>query len=325
MIPIRDTTVSKSLPVVTWTIMGLNGLVFLLQLSMPAGTLEGFIYQYGLVPAKFTVPSIAAWFSFPASLFTFVSYMFLHGSFMHFVGNMWFLYLFGDNVEDHLGAVRYIGFYLAGGLVAGACHFLLNPHSPMPTIGASGAIAAVMGGYFLRYPRARILTLIPIIIIPLFIEIPAFLFLGAWFVIQFFNAAGSGGGSGIAWWAHVGGFLAGMILIRFGPALPAPDLHPRLQTATRRKATPRLQVIPVTPVPGTPDLEGPLEITTVESLAGARKMVNIPWGFYKRMIRVTVPPGVKTGTRLRLAGLGRALDGNGRGDLYLVVKIHHGI
>jgi hypothetical protein len=196
-----------------------------------------------------------------------------------------------------------------------------------------------MGAYFLLYPRARVLTLIPIIIIPWFVEIPAFLFLGVWFVIQFFNAAGSGAGSGIAWWAHVGGFLAGMALVKLSPALPETGADDRLRKVTARKTTPRFQVISTVPGNGVPgdsvpddgltgsgvsyDLTGRLDVSTLEALLGTHKLVNIPWGFYKRMYRVKVPPGVKQGTRLRLAGMGRVRPDATRGDLFLVVDIRN--
>ncbi len=324
MIPIRDTTVSRSVPVVTRAIMGINVLVFLAQWQMGPDALTRFVYLYGLVPAKFTVPEISAWFSLSGRLFTFLSYMFIHGGFWHLVGNMWFLHLFGDNVEDHLGAPAFMGFYITGGIASALFHFMLNPLSNVPTIGASGAIAAVMGAYFILYPRARILTLIPIIIIPWFVEIPAFLFLGIWFIMQFFNATGSSGGEGVAWWAHVGGFVAGIFMIRWGPKPASSGPDTRVRQMIRRTKSPRLQVIQASPVPGTADLVGTLEITTVESLAGARKIVNIPWGFYKRIYRVTVPPGVKSGTRLRLAGMGQSMGGQGRGDMYLKIEITHG-
>jgi membrane associated rhomboid family serine protease len=128
---------------------------------------------------------------------------------------MWMLYIFGDNVEDHLGPFRYVAFYFLCGIFSGAFHLFTNIHSNVPVIGASGAIAGVMGAYLLLYPGARILTLIPIFIFPLFIEIPAYFFLGFWFLLQFLNAAGSiHGASEIAWWAHVGGFMAGLLLHR---------------------------------------------------------------------------------------------------------------
>jgi membrane associated rhomboid family serine protease len=145
--------------------------------------------------------------------------MFLHGGWMHLIGNMWMLLIFGDNVEDRLGHWRYLFFYLLLGLISGFIHLLSNPTSTMPTVGASGAIAGIMGGYFLLFPRARVLTLVPIIIFIQFIEIPAFIFLGLWFLMQFLMGtsgllSGSLESSGIAWWAHIGGFIAGLFLIR---------------------------------------------------------------------------------------------------------------
>lgn len=138
---------------------------------------------------------------------------------MHLIGNMWMLLIFGDNVEDRLGHWRYLFFYLLLGLISGFIHLLSNPTSTMPTVGASGAIAGIMGGYFLLFPRARVLTLVPIIIFIQFIEIPAFIFLGLWFLMQFLMGtsgllSGSLESSGIAWWAHIGGFIAGLFLIR---------------------------------------------------------------------------------------------------------------
>jgi hypothetical protein len=252
--------------------------------------------------------------------------MFLHGGLWHFLGNMWFLYIFGDNVEEHLGSLRFAVFYLLSGIASVLLHFMLNPLSTIPTIGASGAIAGVMGAYFILYPSSKILTLIPIIIIPWFVEIPAFLFLGFWFVMQFFNAAGSSGGAGIAWWAHVGGFVAGVLMIRWIPAGTAAGFgtQHRVARMMQRTTSPKLQVIHAFPIPGTLDLAGTLEITTVEALAGARKIVNIPWGFYKRIYRVTVPAGVKPGARLRLVGMGQTSGPHTRGDMYLKIEIRHG-
>ena len=322
MIPIRDTQPSGSVPVVTYFIMGLNTMVFLAQLGM-GPELDRFVYTYGLVPAKFTVPELSAWFSFPGALLSFFTYMFLHGGFWHFIGNMWFLYLFGDNVEEHLGFFRFAGFYLLCGIASALLHFTLNPMSTVPTIGASGAIAGVMGAYFILYPRARVLTLIPIIIIPWFVELPAFIFLGLWFAIQFFNAAGSGS-SGIAWWAHVGGFITGIILIKLGPKVPQPKAVEKLRAATARKKTPKLQRISVKPANDSLNLHGTIEISPIEAVSGTHKIVNIPWGFYKRLYRVSVPPGVKEGTRLRLGGMGRGdASGASRGDLYLTVSIRN--
>lgn len=324
MIPIRDTLPSRCVPVATYLIMGINALVFLAQFGMGSEA-DRFIYIYGLVPAKFTLPAISELFSFWGALLSFFTYMFLHGGFWHFIGNMWFLYLFGDNVEDHLGSFRFAGFYILCGIASALLHFSLNPVSTVPTIGASGAIAGVMGAYFILYPRARVLTLIPIIIIPWFIELPAFIFLGLWFLMQFFNAAGStSGGSGIAWWAHVGGFIAGIILIRIVPKLPQPSSAEGLRRVTAKKKTPKLQHIAVKSLDNSLDLYGSIEISSIESISGTRKIVNIPWGFYKRIYRVVIPPGVKAGTRLRLSGMGRGdADTPSRGDLYLTVTIRN--
>ena len=324
MIPIRDTTPSESVPVVTYGIMALNTLVFLVTLGLSPGEVTPFVYRYGLVPAKFTVPEISAWFSLSSLLFSTISYMFLHGGLWHFVGNMWFLYIFGDNVENYLGSLRFTCFYLLSGLASALLHFMLNPMSNVPTIGASGSIAGVMGAYFILYPRSKILTLIPILIIPWFVEIPAFLFLGFWFMMQFFNAAG-GGSSGIAWWAHVGGFVAGMVMVKMSPRIPETGAGARLKRVTARRRTPQLQVIHATPLGQTPDLSGEIAISSLEALTGTRKIVNIPWGFYKRLYQVRVPAGVKSGTRLRLAGMGRANGEAGRGDMYLTVVIKNAI
>jgi hypothetical protein len=137
--------------------------------------------------------------------------MFLHGGFLHLLGNMWFLYIFGDNVEDRLGPSRFLAFYILSGMAAALIHLVTNWHSPLPTIGASGAIAGVMGAYFLLFPRARVLTMVPIFFFPLLFELPAIFFLGYWVLIQFFYASVSGGqAGGVAWWAHIGGFIFGL-------------------------------------------------------------------------------------------------------------------
>ncbi|MDY0220778.1 MAG: rhomboid family intramembrane serine protease [Desulfobacterium sp.] len=324
MIPIRDTTPSGNVPVVTYGIMALNTLVFLISMGLSPSDTAVFVYRYGFVPAKITVPEISAWFSFSSLLFSTVSYMFLHGGLWHFVGNMWFLYIFGDNVEGFFGSLRFAGFYLVSGLASASLHFMFNPLSNIPTIGASGSIAGVMGAYFILYPRSKILTLIPIIIIPWFVEIPAFLFLGFWFLMQFFNAAG-GQNSGIAWWAHVGGFLAGIAMVKLSSRIPRSVAGEKLKRMTARKKTPQLQVIHPAPLGHTPDLAGEIVISSLEAFTGTRKIVNIPWGFYNRLYRVKVPPGVKQGTKLRLAGMGRDNLKGSRGDMYLGVVIKNAI
>jgi len=304
--------------------MGINLLIFVLQIQIGFNN-EVFFYSYGLVPAKYTVPEMARHFSPGNQFFSIFSYMFLHGGFLHFIGNMWFLYIFGDNVEDHFGALRFLGFYLICGIISGLFHFILNPVSMVPTIGASGAIAGVMGAYFLLYPKSRILTIIPIIIFPWFVEIPAFIFLGIWFFIQFINAAGSSAGSGIAWWAHIGGFVAGLAMVKLNKNLPQTGSKEKIRQFTTKKHTPRLQMIVASGSPDNPDLYGNINITSIEAIAGTNKMVTIPWGFYKPLYRVKIPPGVKQGTRLKLSGMGKSMQNGIKGDMYLVVNVKNAI
>ncbi len=327
MIPIRDNQPSNSLPVVTYILMGINLLVFLLQMQIASGE-EVFFYSYGLVPAKYTVYEMSRHFSITNQVFSIFTYMFLHGGFLHFLGNMWSLYIFGDNVEEYFGPLRFAGFYVICGIISGLFHFFINPISMVPTIGASGAIAGVMGAYFLLYPKARILTVIPIIIIPWFVEIPAFIFLGFWFLIQFFNAAGSGAGSGIAWWAHIGGFIAGLVLVKLNKKMPKTGADQKISQFTIKKHTPKLQMIMADGNPINPeslDLFGNIDITSIEAISGSTKMVTIPWGFYKPLYKVKIPAGIKHGTKLRLAGMGKSIDGTTKGDMYLRVIIKNAI
>jgi membrane associated rhomboid family serine protease len=321
MIPIRDTIPSKNYPIVNTTIIGINVILYLIEMAQ-GPNLDRFVYIYGLVPARYSVPQIASYFTFGQQALSLVSFMFLHGGFWHILGNMWFLFIFGDNVEDRLGPFRYLVFYLLCGLVSGLSQLFFNFHSNVPTIGASGAIAGVMGAYLILYPHSKILTLIPIIFIPWFIEIPAFFFLGFWFFLQFINAAGSHGHiSGIAWWAHIGGFVFGMVCSKIFLALPETGVSDKLRRVTAKRKTHRLQVI--RPVgPGTdPNLYGTLNITAFEAMVGTQKLVNIPWGFQKRIVKVKVPPGVKEGSKLRLRGLGKLAADDQQGDLYLKVMI----
>jgi membrane associated rhomboid family serine protease len=209
MFPLQDTVPSRSVPLMTWTIILINGIAILYELSLSSEQLEQFLETLGMVPARLAIDSDAY-----LTLFT---CMFLHGSWMHFIGNMWMLYLFGDNVEDRMGPGRYLIFYLLCGLAAGVTHYLTNYGSTVPTIGASGAIAGVLGAYFVLFPTARVITLVPILFIPLFFEIPAIVFLGIWFVSQLFSGTlsllSTQDYGGVAWWAHVGGFVAGIILL----------------------------------------------------------------------------------------------------------------
>jgi membrane associated rhomboid family serine protease len=322
MIPIRDTIQSKNYPVMTMAIIAVNVAAWFMEPSQD-WDMNRFMVLYGLVPARYTVDAVAEHFTLLQQTFSFLSFMFLHAGIFHLLGNMWFLYIFGDNVEDRLGPVRFLVFYLLCGWASGLSHFAFNMESQIPIVGASGAIAGVMGAYFVLYPRARVLTLIPLLFIPYFIEIPAAFFLGIWFLIQFLSASleGSVGGGGIAWWAHVGGFLFGVLFYYLVRMIPATGVSARLQEATVRRRTPRLQVLRTSRETGGYDVYGTIMITPEEAREGTRKMVNIPAGFRKRLFRVMVPSGVSTGTMLKLAGLGEKKDAGARGDAYLRVIV----
>ncbi len=321
MIPLRDTAQSRNYPVVNNAIIAINILFFLIELSKGPG-LDQFIQTYGLVPARYSVPEIGALYGPSQQAIAFLTFMFLHGGFWHLLGNMWFLYIFGDNIEDLLGHARYLIFYIMCGLASGLFHLLISSNSTIPTIGASGAIAGVMGAYLISYPRAKILTLIPIIVIPYFIEVPAFFFLGIWFLFQFLNAAGSSAqGGGIAWWAHIGGFVFGILFLKMFLMFPEGGITHRLRMATSKKKTPRLQVIRMAASDADPHLHGDIVITPQEARLGAQKLVNIPWGFQTRLFKVTIPSGIDNNAILRLRGMGRRMLDGHSGDLYLHVLI----
>jgi len=230
MIPIRDDTPRYSTPYVTYFIIALNVVVFLFELSVGAQShrqLNRFIYEFGVVPLRFErALAGSSAISLPGLSLTVLTSMFLHGGWLHIIGNMWFLWIFGDNIEDYLGHFPYLIFYLVAGYAAAFTHILLNPSSNLPTVGASGAIAGVMGAYFVLYPRARVLTLVPLIIFFTFWWLPAWVMLGYWFVVQFLMGAAtsiaetSQSTGGVAVWAHVGGFVAGIILIKLMPQRP---------------------------------------------------------------------------------------------------------
>lgn len=321
MIPIRDTIQSKNYPVVNTTIIAINVMIYFVEMAK-GPSLNEFIFTYGLIPARYSNPEVGSYFTPGQQVFALLSFMFLHGGFWHLLGNMWSLYIFGDNVEDRLGHLRYLLFYLICGWASGFSHLFFNWHSQVPTIGASGAIAGVMGAYFILYPSSRILTLIPIFFIPYFLEIPAFFFLGIWFLLQFLSAAGSHGQTtGVAWWAHVGGFVFGILFLKFFLKIPELGMTSKLRRTTAKRKTPRLQVIRTTGSSGDPHLYGHISITPREAQYGTIKLVNIPWGFQKRLFRVKIPPGVSHGTNLRLAGMGKQVRDGRRGDLYLKVLV----
>ncbi len=221
MIPLRDDQPIFSTPFINYFLIVLNVVAFLFELSVgmnsPA-TLNGFISVFGIVPQHTVAVLTGQSYDSPATaILPFFTSMFLHASFAHLAGNMLFLWIFGDNVEDYLGHFRYLIFYLGTGIAAAIAQILLNPSSPVPTVGASGAIAGVMGAYFILYPRARVLTWFP----PIFLfHVPAWLMLGYWFLVQFLSgtatsiAVTSATGAGIAFWAHVGGFVTGVLMIK---------------------------------------------------------------------------------------------------------------
>jgi membrane associated rhomboid family serine protease len=213
--PIRDTIPRRHTPVATWLLIAVNVLVFLLEIANPAPLVERMTYLFGIVPARYTNPDWARWVGFPASYWPFVTSMFLHGGWLHVIGNMWALWIFGDNVEDRMGPLRFLLFYAICGVAAALVHLLTNAGSTVPAIGASGAIAGVMAAYFILFPKARIVAMFPIVFWPVFFEVPAFLYLGFWFFVQFFSGATAllspEQASGIAWWAHIGGFATGAL------------------------------------------------------------------------------------------------------------------
>jgi len=217
MFPLHDTIPSRNTPLMTRGLILVNAVVFFFELTLSERSLEQFFYLFGIVPARYAHPDWAAWVGFPVEdYWPFLTHQFLHGGWTHFLGNMWTLWIFGDNVEDRMGPVRFLIFYLLCGVAAGLVQFFSQPSSTVPCIGASGAISGVMGAYLLWFPRSRIIMVVPLFFLPYFIEVSAFLYLGWWFLIQLFSGtlslAASGHVGGIAWWAHVGGFVAGAVL-----------------------------------------------------------------------------------------------------------------
>jgi membrane associated rhomboid family serine protease len=221
MIPIRDDAPRALTPYVTYSLIALNVLVFIFEASLPHYELNRFIAQFGVIPAQFTRGIDIT------NIVTLLSSTFLHGGWIHLIANMWALYIFGDNVEDYLGGFKYLLLYLSCGILASLAQIFFNPHSTIPVVGASGAIAGVMGAYFFLFPAARVLTILPIFFV-FFLWLPAWVVLGYWFLAQFVNGAATTiahtsstapSMGGIAFWAHVGGFIAGLTLVKV--------LHPR--------------------------------------------------------------------------------------------------
>jgi len=211
MFPLYDTVRSHKFPFVNVILIVANLLAFLYELQMDSATLKDFIFTWGLIPARLISDPSTTW---P----TIFSAMFMHGGWFHIINNMWVLFIFGDNVEAGMGKIRYLIFYLLSGVAAGLLQTYILPSSQVPMIGASGAVAGILGAYLILFPRSRIASLVPILFIFTIIEIPAMLFLIFWFVSQLYSglfAIQGGGGSGIAWWAHIGGFGFGVLMVFF--------------------------------------------------------------------------------------------------------------
>jgi membrane associated rhomboid family serine protease len=215
MIPLRDRNRSETTPFINYLLIGACIVVFLYELSLGERQ-EAFFGRYAVLPRAVSL-GVAGGGPILAAFLPLVTSMFLHGGWLHLLGNMLYLYIFGDNVEDRLGHGRYLCFYLLCGVGSAVAQVWSNPGSKIPLIGASGAIAGVLGAYLLLFPRARVLTLIPLVIFFPTIEVPAYVFLGFWFVLQFIQASASGGegeaAGGVAWWAHAGGFVVGGVLL----------------------------------------------------------------------------------------------------------------
>jgi membrane associated rhomboid family serine protease len=211
MFPLYDTARSRTFPIVNLALIFINALAFLYELQLGEPALKSFIFEWGLTPAHVLSDPNNEWM-------TIFSSMFLHGGWFHIINNMWVLFIFGDNVEARMGGFRYLIFYLLCGTAAGLLQAYILPSSQVPMIGASGAVAGVLGAYLILFPNSRIASLVPILFIFTIIEIPAFIFLIFWFVSQLYSglfAIQGGGASGIAWWAHIGGFLFGLIMVFF--------------------------------------------------------------------------------------------------------------
>lgn len=217
MFPLRDNIPTRHRPYMVWTILAANILIFLLMRPLSPVQENGVFHLFGVVPARFFHPDWAVWHGYPeGGTIAFLAHMFIHSGWLHIIANMWSLWIFADNVEDVMGPFRFLAFYLVCGLAALFVHMVTAPDSTVPVVGASGAIGGVMGAYFFLYPHARVVTFLPIFIVPLIFEIPALFFLGAWFMSQVFSGLlASSDGGGVAWWAHIGGFVAGMLLLRF--------------------------------------------------------------------------------------------------------------
>ncbi|MBK6766274.1 MAG: rhomboid family intramembrane serine protease [bacterium] len=228
MIPIRDENPTRTTPFVTIALIAANVIVFALQMLESPEAQQAFVFAWGAIPRDIAL----GWNLLPAipiAWLTLFSSMFMHGGLMHLGGNMLYLWIFGNNIEDRLGHVKYLVFYIVGGLAAALSHVFFDPHSEIPMVGASGAISAVLGGYIVAYPKARVVVLMWFVIIVRFIRVPALLMLGIWFAMQIFGFAGDANsqGGGVAWLAHIGGFVVGVILILLAGVRPQRPAYSR--------------------------------------------------------------------------------------------------
>ena len=211
MIPLYDTIRPRRFPFINWLLILANAAVFWYELQLGEEALQNLIFTWGLIPAELISNPQDEWLTIFTS-------MFLHGGWFHIISNMWVLYIFGDNIEERVGSTRYLLFYLLSGIAAASLQVFIMQGSSNPMIGASGAIAGVLGAYLISFPSARIASLVPIFFIFTIVEIPAIIFLIFWFISQLYSglfAVQGGGASGIAWWAHIGGFLFGLIMVPF--------------------------------------------------------------------------------------------------------------
>lgn len=219
MFPIQDTIPARHFPLMNYILIAVNVLVFIFESSLSEKDVKILFYIFGLVPARYTHPEWAELLGIPLdNYWPFLTNMFLHGSLMHLLGNVWTLWIFGDNVEDRMGSFRYLLFYLICGLFAGLTHFLTNIHSTVPAVGASGAISGVMAAYMWMFPQSRILFVFPLFFIPFFFELHSFIYIGIWFLGQLISGTSalfeSEDKAGIAFWAHIGGFMAGLLIYK---------------------------------------------------------------------------------------------------------------
>jgi len=218
--PIQDNIPRRNIPIVTVLLIIINCFIFTIELTLPEHILERVIHCLGIVPARFTDGNWGSnLYVTGCSFWSLITSMFLHGGWFHIISNMWIFWIFGDNVECRMGHTRFFVFYILCGMLASVVHIITNPSSPVPTIGASGAIAGILGAYFLLFPSAQVVVFFPLFLFwPIFYIMPAFVYLGIWFILQFLNGtlslvSPSAAGS-VAWWAHIGGFIGGVILHR---------------------------------------------------------------------------------------------------------------